>query len=222
MHREEAQIMAEWVKALSLPVGSVCLNIGSSTEGFRTRTQPHIDELLIQPIQRAGIRVVHCDIKPAAGVDEVGDVLDPRFRDRLREYRADVILCSNLLEHLSDPMGFLAACGDLVLPGGYGLVTMPLSYPYHADPIDTMLRLTPEQIAALLPGWETVKVKELVAGSHARDLRKERRPLVTLTKQLGRAALPFYRPHQWRGIAHRLLWLFRPYRQSMVLLRKPV
>lgn len=222
MHREEAQIMADWVSALALPEGSVCLNIGSSTQDFRTRTQPHIDQLLIQPIERSGIRVIHCDIKPAAGVDEVGDVLDPAFRERLKEYRADVMLCSNLLEHLSDPTGFLAACGDLVRPGGYGLVTMPLSYPYHADPIDTMLRLTPEQLAALLPGWETVRLKELVSGSYANDLRKQRHPLVALAKRIGRSALPFYRPKQWRGIAHRLLWLFRPYRQSMALLRKPI
>jgi SAM-dependent methyltransferase len=221
MRKEEARLMAEWVRSLALPAGSVCLNVGSSTAEFRKVVQPHIDRLLIGPIEEAGIRVVHCDMKPAAGVDEVGDLLDPGFRERLRAYCADVMLCSNLLEHLTDPVDFLAACGDLVRPGGYGLVTMPLSYPYHADPIDTMLRLKPDEIAALLPGWEVVRAEELVAGSHANDLRGEKRPLVTLAKQLGRTAMPFYRSHQWRGIAHRLLWLFRPYRQSMVLLRKP-
>ena len=221
MREEEAALMAQWVRALALPPGAVCLNVGSSTAEFRTKVQPHIDRLLIKPIEEAGIRVVHCDMKPAAGVDEVGDLLDAGFREKLRSYRADVMLCSNLLEHLADPTGFLAACGDLVRPGGYGLITMPLSYPYHADPIDTMLRLTPGEIAGLLPGWDVVREEVLAAGSHAGDLRRTGRPWRTLAKQLGRAALPFYRPHQWRGIAHRLLWLFRPYRQSMVLLRKP-
>lgn len=221
MREEEARLMAEWVRSLALPAGSVCLNVGSSTADFRTRVQPHIDRLLIGPIEEAGIRVVHCDMKPAAGVDEVGDLLDPEFRARLQAYRADVLLCSNLLEHLTDPEGFLAACGDLVRPGGYGLVTMPLSYPYHADPIDTMLRLKPDEIAALLPGWEVIHAEDLVVGSHADDMRRHRHPLVTLAKQIGRAAIPFYKYHQWRMIAHRLLWLFRPYRQSMVLLRKP-
>ena len=213
--------MAEWVRGLGLPPGAVCLNIGSSTEAFRTRDQPHIDELLIRPIEAAGIRIIHCDIKAAPGVDEVGDLLDPQFREKLKGYRADLMICSNLLEHLTDPQAFAAACGDLVRPGGYGLITMPLSYPYHADPIDTMLRLKPAQLAAMMPGWEIVRAEELEAGSYAHELRRSGRPVSLLMRHLARAALPFYRPRKWRGLAHRLLWLFRPYRQSMVLLRKP-
>jgi SAM-dependent methyltransferase len=221
MRREEAELMADWIRSLALPAGAVCLNIGSSTGAFRTSEQPHIDSLLIRPIEQSGLRVVHCDMKAADGVDEVGDLLDPAFRASLRRYEADLMICSNLLEHLTDPQGFALACGELVRPGGYGLFTVPLSYPYHPDPIDTGLRLKAPELAALLPGWDTVKAEEIVAGSYVGDLRASGEGVKRLANQIVRTALPFYRPRQWKGIAHRLLWLFRPYRQSMVLLRKP-
>ena len=221
MRLEEAQAITSWVRELDLARGAVCLNVGSSTGEFRTKRQPHIDALMVRPLEEQGLKIVHCDMKAADGVDEVGDLLDENFRARLRAYHADLMICSNLLEHLTDPAGFAKACGDLLRPGGYGLFTVPLSYPYHPDPIDTGLRLKPDELAALLPGWEVVKAEQIAAGSHLTDLRDSGQGLKRLASQLARTALPFYRPRQWKGIAHRLLWLFRPYRQSMVLLRKP-
>ena len=210
------------MRALELPKGATCLNIGSSTGEFRSKSQPHIDELLVRPMERAGIRIVHCDMKAADGVDEVGDLFDPEFRERLRNYRADIMVCSNLLEHLTDPAEFARACGQLVRPGGYGLFTVPYSYPYHPDPIDTMLRLSAAELQQLLPAWHVVRAEEIVAGSYSADLTKSGGGLKRFTKHLVRVLLPFYRPRQWKPLAHRLLWLFRPYRQSMVLLQKPV
>ena len=131
------------------------------------------------------------------------------------------MVCSNLLEHLETPAEFARACGDLVEPGGYGLFTVPLSYPFHPDPIDTMLRLTPAQLTAMLPEWEVVKADQIAAGDYLRDLRAAGSPYSKLARQIVRVMLPFYRPHTWRPNAHRLLWLFRPFRMSLALLRKP-
>ena len=213
--------MARWVRGLGLEPGSICLNIGSSTKAFREQEQPHIAERFIRPLERDGIRFVHCDMKHAAGVDEVGDILDPDFRERLKRYDADLLVCSNLLEHLAEPKVFARACGELVKPAGHGLFTVPLSYPYHPDPIDTMLRLTPDQLAAMLSDWEVINATQMAAGNYLKDLRATGEPFVRLLKQVVRVMLPFYRPRQWRPNAHRLLWLFRPFRLSMVLLRKP-
>jgi hypothetical protein len=221
MRLEEADTLARWVRELGLPPGTVCLNIGSSTRQFRESDQPHIAERFIRPLERDGIRFVNCDMKRADGVDEVGDLLDPVYRERLKSYRAGLLVCSNLLEHLTDPKAFAEACGELVRPGSYGLFTVPLSYPYHPDPIDTMLRLTPGQLAAMLADWEVVTSEQIEAGNYIRDLRQAKRTYVRLLRQIVRVMLPFYRPHTWRPNAHRLLWLFRPYRMSMVLLRKP-
>lgn len=221
MRPEEADLLTRWVRGLGLEPGSVCLNVGSSTRAFREQMQPHVAERFIRPLEADGIRFVHCDMKQADGVDEVGDILDPEFRRRLRRYGASLLVCSNLLEHLTEPRRFAAACGELVGDGGFGLFSVPLSYPYHPDPIDTMLRLTPGELAAMLPEWAVVRSTELEAGNYWRDLRESGAGWSRLARQVGRVALPFYRPGQWRANASRLSWLFRRYSVSVVLLRKP-
>src|SRR5688572_11154320 len=128
MRREEAEALAQWVRELELPSGSVCLNIGSSTREFREEQQPHVAERFIRPLERAGIRFIHCDMKKADGVDEVGDVLDPDFRHELKRHNASLLVCSNLLEHLTDPQRFASACAELVEEGGYGIFSVPLAY----------------------------------------------------------------------------------------------
>lgn len=222
MRIEEARALARWIGELDLPEGATCLNVGSSTGDFRRRVQPHIESELFAPLAAAGLKIVHCDMKPAEGVDEVGDVLDPAFRERLLAYDAQVLICSNLLEHLTDPHTFAAACGDLVAPGGHGLITVPYSYPYHPDPIDTMFRPSPEELSGMLPGWEVERAALLESGNYFDDLKASGRPLYIFANQILRAAMPLYRRSQWRHIAHRLLWLFRPYTVTMVQLRKPL
>ena len=220
MRREEADLLAQWVGQLGLPPGTICLNIGSSTREFREEKQPHVADLFIRPLEAQGIRFVHCDMKAADGVDEVGDILDPSFRAHLQSHHATLLVCSNLLEHLTDPRAFADACAELVDTGGYALLSVPLAYPYHPDPIDTMLRLTPDQLAAMLPSWKVVRSAAIGAGNYWRDLKETGSALPRLLHQLARAALPFYRPSQWRANASLLAWLFRTYRVSAVLLQK--
>jgi SAM-dependent methyltransferase len=222
MRPEEADTLTRWVRELGLKPGSVCLNLGSSTKEFREHGQPHVAGRFIRPLESDGIRFVHCDMKEADGVDEVGDILDPDFRSRLRRYDAALLVCSNLLEHLTEPELFAKACADLVKDGGYGLFSVPLSYPYHPDPIDTMLRLTPAELAAMMPEWAVVRSAEIEAGNYWRDLRDSGEGWSRLVRQIGRVALPFYRPSRWRENASRLSWLMRKYRVSIVLLRKPI
>jgi SAM-dependent methyltransferase len=219
--REEAELSGRWLEELNLPAGSVCLNIGSSTRQFRSITQPHIDALLFRPLASAGIKIVHCDLKANEGVDEVGDLLDPAFQQRLKGYDADLLICSNLLEHLTDAPAFAAACAGLVRPGGFGLFTVPYRYPYHPDPIDTLFRPTPEELIALLPDWEVVRAERLRCGNYLADLRTKPQSMRVLAKQVARSMLPFYNPDGWLQAAHRLTFLVRPYRQSMLLARKP-
>lgn len=208
----EADLIFQWVKALDLPAGTPCLNVGSSTADFRTEMQPHVGQLVAK-LEGLGLKIVNCDLKAAPGVDEAGDLLDPAFQKHLRVYKAKLLICANLLEHLTDPRAFASACGSLLADGGYGVFSVPRSFPYHPDPIDTMFRPSPEAIAALLPGWTTVRAETIEAG-------RFRPGLLGTAKELVRVALPFYRPKAWWPRAHHLLWLFRPYQQSMVLMQK--
>ena len=221
MRPEEARTLAQWVRELRLEPGTVCLNIGSSTAEFRETMQPHVAENFIRPLEADGIRFIHCDMKRSPGVHEVGDILDPEFRARLRRYGASLLVCSNLLEHLTDPRRFAAACADLVEDGACGLFSVPLSYPYHPDPIDTMLRLTPDELAAMLPDWKLVRSAAIEAGSYWGDLQATGAGLSLVARQALRVLMPFYRPRQWRPNASRLSWLFRRYRVSIVLVQKP-
>jgi SAM-dependent methyltransferase len=221
MRLEESRRIAQILSVAPLPPGSVCLNVGSSTRHFREVEQPHIHSELIRPLEAAGIRVVHCDLKADEGVDLVGNVLDPDFQRQMADRRADVLLCCNILEHLIDPQAFADACSSLVRPGGYMVVTVPYSYPYHADPIDTMLRVDPQALAGFFPGWELVRGEVVESQTFLEETLAHSDGVSRLVRHLLKVLAPFYRPRQWRTNAHRALWLFRPYKVSVALLRKP-
>ena len=119
---------------------SPLLNLGSSTRHFRETTQPHIERELFGPLREAGVKVVHCDLKKDVGVDVAGDILESEVMRRLKTRGFKCILLSNLLEHVRDRAAVALACEEIVGPGGFILATVPSSYPYHADPIDTYYR----------------------------------------------------------------------------------
>jgi len=56
---------------------SPLLNLGSSTRAFREVEKPHIEPELFALLREAGIEVIYGDLKPASGVDIVGDIPDP-------------------------------------------------------------------------------------------------------------------------------------------------
>jgi SAM-dependent methyltransferase len=218
---DEAKRIGNWIDDLGDGAGRVCLNIGSSTEEFRKRVQPFIHEFVIGRLEQRGWRVVNCDMKAADGVDEVGDLMEPDFRASLRRYDADLLLCSNLLEHVTSPPDLIAACADIVSPGGYCLITVPRSYPYHPDPLDTMYRPSPTELAQLLPSWSVVRAEEISCGGLIDELAQSENGFAALLRRAARAALPFYKRKEWYPAAHSLLWLVRDYRVSATLLRKP-
>lgn len=221
MREEEARCIAAMLLQLPIRQGATCLNIGSSTRHFRENMQPHITRELIAPLKAAGLSIIHCDIKPEDGVDLVGNVLEPAFQESMAERRADILLCCNLLEHLDSPDDFAAACANLVRPGGYMVVSIPYSYPYHEDPIDTMLRPSPESIATYFPDWQMIRGKVVVSNTYLHDLKKLANGPKMVLSHLASVFSPCPRHRPWWGKAHRLLWLFRPYKISIALLRKP-
>jgi len=220
MRTEEARAICQMVLSLALPAGSVCLNLGSSTQTLREKKQPHIQNELLGPMSEAGLLVIHCDAKADEGVDLVGDVLDTAYQRILQGQGARLLLCSNMLEHLADPRSFALACSSLVPRGGYAIVSVPLSYPYHPDPIDTMLRPTPETIATYFPGWSLVRGHIVTSTSFLQDSLAKENGYLRLAEYMGKLLLPFYKARSWKRRAHRAMWLFRPYLISIAMLRK--
>jgi hypothetical protein len=196
---------------------SPMLNIGSSTLEFRTKTQPWIEENLIRPLEVRGVKIVHADLKSAPGVDITADVTtDAGFRE-LKAVGARSLLLCNVLEHVPNPRAFGNRCLDLLEPGGFAVITVPRSYPYHRDPIDTMYRPTPDEAASLFDATKIVTSDVIDAGSY-RDQVKAR-PWV-LSRQIFRAPFPFLGWTKWKRSMSKLYWLVYPYQITCVLLRK--
>jgi hypothetical protein len=199
---------------------SPLLHLGSSTRHFREVEQPHIEGLLFGPLRRAGVAVTHCDLKQGEGIDVSGDVLDPATLSALKDRGFRTILVANLLEHVRDRAAVAAACEEIVGRGGLILATVPSSYPYHADPIDSYYRPSPARLAALFARSEPLLAELLSGPSYAAQIETRGS---SVWKELGRTlfwlpALPL-RPRGAASRIHRWLWYKKAYRISIVLLR---
>lgn len=199
---------------------SPLLNLGSSTRTFREIAKPHIHRELFGPLEAAGIRVFHCDLKQADGVDLVGDILDPTVRTELGARGFKCVLCANLLEHVRDHAAVAAACEEIAGPGGLILATVPSSYPYHADPIDTFYRPSPAGLARLFANSDSVAAEELAGPTYGEEMKARGLSLGgELARTFGFALIAFARPKSFAARAHRWLWYRRPYRVAIALVR---
>ena len=189
------------------------LNVGSSTETFRTVNQPHIDELVFAPLRARNGRVIHVDLKAAPGVDLVGDLMDPAFRRQVADLNVRSAIVSNLLEHVTDRQSLADLVLDLLPPGGWIFVTGPKDYPYHEDPIDTMYRPTVQEAAGLFAGARVVEGEIIDAGHWQRGGRPAWRVVARL-------AVPVYRPRKWLELVRQSPYLFRPIKAFAVALQK--
>jgi len=62
---------------------------------------------------------------------------------------ADIVLCTQVLEHVRRPADLLAECARLLRPGGQLVLSAPFWWPLHEEPHD-YLRFTRHGLAALL------------------------------------------------------------------------
>lgn len=203
---------------------SPVLNVGSSTRHFRKHVQGHIDRNVFAPLRARGCAVVHLDLKAAEGVDVVGDLTEPVFQAKMKSQSVRLVICSNLLEHIPDEhrRALCDAIAAVILPGGYLVVTVPHSYPYHPDPIDTMFRPAPAELSAYFPDLTIVKAQSVQRQStNSRDVARR---TAGLGLNLLRGAMPVWwgpvaavARHHRASIRH---WL-RPYSVSCVLMQKP-
>jgi hypothetical protein len=186
--------------------------------------QPHVDAHVFRPLRARGVRILNLDLKEDEGVDLVGDVLNPDFQMKLAAFHPRLVMCSNLLEHLTDPTAFAHACASIVEPGGYLLVTGPYSYPYHLDPIDTLYRPGPDEVCRLFPDLSCLH-KAVVADSTYLDDLLSQNTSKQLIRLIGGHVLKF--PYllladreRFKARYHRYLWLFQQYTSTVVLLHR--
>jgi SAM-dependent methyltransferase len=218
MFATEAARIAEILVAR--PDVSPLLNLGSSTRAFREVDKPHIHARLFAPLAAAGVAVFHSDVKAGDGVDLSGDILDPAVCAALAARGFRCVLMSNLLEHVRDPAAVIAVCEAIAGPGGLILATVPSSYPYHADPIDTGYRPSPADLAAAFTRSELLHAEEIEGQTYAERLRAAGTPVWRAAAGTLLWALRFpVRPKSARARLDRWRWYRRRYRVALVLVR---
>jgi hypothetical protein len=199
---------------------SPLLNLGSSTRAFREQAKPHIERELFAPLRAAGIEVVHSDLKQAEGVDLPGDIMDPAVRAELKGRGFRSLLIANMLEHVRDRAAVAAACEEIVGPGGLILATVPSSFPYHADPIDTGYRPRPAELAAVFRDSEPLLVEEVGGRSYREEIAARSSSVPReLARTLGFGLISPFRPKSFRARLSRWRWYRRPYVVSLALVQ---
>lgn len=153
MFVEEAAWIARTLAALPLPDGATVLDVGSSTLDYRTSDQPHIERDVVAPLVARGATWRTLDAKDGPGVDLVLDLIaDQVALDAVVGRTFPLVLCANLLLHVTDPAAAARALRRLTAPGGHLVVTAPESYRRTNDPLDNGWRPSPSELAEVLTG----------------------------------------------------------------------
>ncbi len=207
-------IIRKYFSATNFPL----LNIGSSTYHFRTQVQPHIHTQVFAPLMEQNYKVLHLDMKKEEGVDLVGDLTSNEFRKSLKDLNIRSVLCSNLLEHVKTPKLITNSIIDLLHSGDLILVTVPYSFPFHEDPIDTLFRPDAKALHQLFTNTEIIESEVVVSnGSYWNDLKANKKYLFIM---LARLFMPFYKPQQWPSVLKDFLNAKKKYSATCLLLRK--
>lgn len=112
-------------------------------------------ENLMDQAGKRGFKVTTCDIVEEKDPDILGDLctLD------LGEEVYDIIVCSEVIEHLHSPHLAVDNMYKALKRGGTLIVTIPFMFPIHADPYD-FVRYTKAGLKNLLKMFESVEVSE--------------------------------------------------------------
>ncbi len=108
-------------------------------------------------IERLGAQYVGIDI--VQNGSGTVDVLAPITEMPVPDGVFDVLLVTEVLEHVSDTYGAFRELARVLRPGGSIIITVPFAYPLHEEPWD-FVRLTPYQIreCAKLNGLEVTEL----------------------------------------------------------------
>ncbi|MDQ6884417.1 MAG: hypothetical protein M3077_09325 [Candidatus Dormibacteraeota bacterium] len=217
---EEARWLGRQLATMNAVDVFPLLDVGSSTEDFRTRQQPWIEKEIFAPLRGRGT-IAHLDAKAEQGVDIVADLEDPAVVEDLARRGFKSVFCSNLLEHVNDPSRMAGTLLEIVPEGGYLFLSCPYRYPYHPDPIDNRFRPSPAELAGLFPGTRLLHQAVVKNGRFVDEIRHAPYDFARL---LLRFLIPFYRPASWRDtaryLAWRLPWTFRRFEATCIVLAR--
>lgn len=214
---EEAKWFGQKISEMNPSIIFPMCNVGSSTEDYRTKEQPWIDEYIFRPIKTKKQTVKHLDIQNAPGVDIAGDLSERCFLKTLGSMKFQSVFCSNLLEHVSNKDELCRALVSIIPVGGYIFISCPFKFPIHFDPIDTMFRPNMKELSEFFPGT-SIYYGEVVIGGTYWDYITDK-PL-GLLKKIIRLLLPLYKPAHWFSAVMHMPWIFKNFQVTCLILRK--
>jgi hypothetical protein len=218
MFEREVTWLTEAVEEFSGEQVFPMINLGSGDATYRQKTQPWIERDLFAPLQARGFSICHADVRDGDGIDLRANILEDAGLEQLRAIRPRGLFCCHLFEHVLERAEFARRCLEILEPGGVLFFTGPYSYPFHRDPIDTMWRPTPAEVAALFPAATLIRGEILDVGKSYRD-DVRRRPWI-IHRQIVHAPFPFIQHQQWKRSMKKIYWLFNNYKVTCAVLRK--
>lgn len=117
------------------------------------------------------------DIESGEGVDAVGDAHSLPFPDN----KFEVILCTEVLEHLHTPEQAIKEMKRVLMPGGLLILTTRFVFPLHDVPGD-YFRFTKYGLRHLFRDWEIIELSEETNSATAMSVLFERMALQTTNR----------------------------------------
>jgi SAM-dependent methyltransferase len=148
MFVEVAAWLRDTIAGLDLGERPRVLDIGSSTQHYRTVDQPHVEREVMAPLRERGAEITHVDAKDAEGVDVALD-LDLATPEELGALgQAPLVLVIGLIGYVREPEKLARTTSRFVAPGGWLITSTPESYRRTLDPRDNGWRPTPDELAS--------------------------------------------------------------------------
>ena len=191
------------------------INLGSGNVEQLKKTKPWVSKNVFDLFKKQKAKILHVDAENFPGVDIVQDLGQPNslvFCDSLKGSK--LFILANVLEHIPKKAHaeFLMKIYSKMKSNDGLIITVPYDYPYHADPIDTMYRPSPNELKKLLPlTWLETEI--VSAGSF-----KEEFSHMNILKKIRKLLKPlwiFQKPTKWLE-NHRLFYLFKTYKITIV------
>ena len=191
------------------------INLGSGNVEQLMKTKPWVSKNVFYLLKKQKAKILHVDAENFPGVDIVQDLSQANslfFCDKLEGSK--LFILANVLEHI--PKKAHAELLNKIyskMKSNDGLIiTVPYDYPYHADPIDTMYRPSPNELKKLLP-LKWLEGEILCAGSYKEEFK--RMNVFKKTRKILKPLWIFQKPTKWLE-NHRLFYLFKKYQMTIV------
>jgi SAM-dependent methyltransferase len=130
-------------------IGGATLDLGAGNSKYRSE------------IRRRSTSYIALDIGGGRYIDVVGEIHALPFAEEV----FDTVICTQVLEHVTEPWEAVAEMSRVLRPGGKCIITAPFLVPFHGDPGD-YYRFTRDGMRYLCyrTGLEVLEVGEYGGG----------------------------------------------------------